>query len=203
MEIKERILEKATEMCFRFGVRSVTMDDIAKALGISKKTIYQNFEDKDEVIFKIMETEMSKDKCEWDELGNTSKNTIEKMINAQNLMKKSMEGMNPSIFLDIKRFHTRAWGLFQKHKHEFILKTITDDINTGIAEGLFRENIKVDFMGRYRLEQVEMGFDPDIFPTEKYSMAEIQTTLMDHFIRGILTEKGLNQYNTYQQSLQL
>lgn len=203
MEIKERILEKATEMCFRFGVRSVTMDDIAKALGISKKTIYQHFEDKDEVIFKIMETEMSKDKCEWDELGNTSKNTIEKMINAQNLMKKSMEGMNPSIFLDIKRFHTRAWGLFQKHKHEFILKTITDDINTGIAEGLFRENINVDFMGRYRLEQVEMGFDPAIFPIEKYSMAEIQTTLMDHFIRGILTEKGLNQYNTYQQSLQL
>lgn len=203
MEIKDRILEKATEMCFRFGVRSVTMDDIAKALGISKKTIYQHFVDKDEVIFKIMETEMSKDKCEWDELGNRSKNTIEKMINAQNLMKKSMEGMNPSIFLDIKRFHTRAWGLFQKHKHEFILKTITDDINTGIAEGLFRENIKVDFMGRYRLEQVEMGFDPDIFPTEKYSMAEIQTTLMDHFIRGILSEKGLKQYNAYQQSLQL
>ncbi len=202
MEIKERVLNKATEMCFRYGIRSVTMDDIAKELGISKKTIYAHFEDKDEIIFQIMQSEMLKDKCEWDELGKNSKNTIEKMINAQNLMKKSMEGMNPSIFLDIKRFHPRAWGLFQSHKHQFILKTITDDINKGIEEGLFRKNMNVEFMGRYRMEQVEMGFDPEIFPSEKYNMAEIQTTLMDHFIRGILTEKGLNQYNTYQQSLQ-
>ncbi len=203
MEIKERILAKATEMCFRYGIRSVTMDDIAKELGISKKTIYTHFADKDEIIFQIMENEMSKDKCEWDELGKTSNNIIEKMINAQNLMKKTMEGMNPSIFLDIKRFHPRAWGLFQEHKHEFILKTITDDINKGIEEGLFRTNMNVDFMGRYRMEQVEMGFDPVVFPPEKFNMAEIQTTLMDHFIRGILTEKGLKTYNTYQQSLQL
>jgi TetR/AcrR family transcriptional regulator, cholesterol catabolism regulator len=203
MEIKERILYKATEMCFRFGIRSVTMDDIAKELGISKKTIYTHFEDKDEIIYQIMQSEMLKDKCEWNELGKNAKNIIEKMINAQHLMKKSMEGINPSIFLDIKRFHPRAWALFQSHKHQFILKTITDDINKGIEEGLFRKDINVEFMGRYRMEQVELGFDPAVFPTEKYNMIEIQTTLMDHFIRGILTEKGLNQYNTYQQSVLL
>jgi TetR/AcrR family transcriptional regulator, cholesterol catabolism regulator len=57
-------------------------------------------------------------------------------------------------------------------------------------------------MAKFRLEQVELGFNPDAFPQNRFNMVEIQTTLMDHFIRGILTEKGLKQYNSYQQSLQ-
>jgi TetR/AcrR family transcriptional regulator, cholesterol catabolism regulator len=201
MEIKERILHKATEMCFRFGIRSVTMDDIAKELGISKKTIYQHFEDKDEIIYQIMNIEMERDKCEWGEVGKTSKNLIDKMISAMSLMRKGMEGMHSSLVFDIKRYHPRAWALFQNHKNHFILETITNDLNAGIKEGMFRNEINVEFMAKFRLEQVEMGFDPEVFSSAKFNVAEIQTTLMDHFIRGILTEKGLKIYNSYQQSL--
>jgi TetR/AcrR family transcriptional regulator, cholesterol catabolism regulator len=202
MEIKERILIKAAELCFRFGIRSVTMDDIAKELGISKKTIYQHFEDKDEIIFQIMRSEMDKDKCEWADLGKISKNLLEKMTNAISLMRKTMVGMHSTIIFDIKRYHPRAWALFLSHKNHFILETVTSDLNEGIKEGMFRPNINVEFMAKYRLEQVEMGFNTEIFPSDKFNIVEIQTTLMDHFIRGILTEKGLKQYNSYQQSLQ-
>jgi TetR/AcrR family transcriptional regulator, cholesterol catabolism regulator len=201
MEIKERILNKATEMCFRFGIRSVTMDDIAKELGISKKTIYQHFEDKDEIIFQIMKLEMDKDKNEWASLSITSKNLLDKMTSALQLMRKGMEGMHSSIIFDIKRYHPRAWALFLDHKNNFILETVTNDINAGIKEGIFRSDINVSFMAKFRMEQVEMGFDTDVFPSTSFNMVEIQTTLLDHFIRGILTEKGLKQYNSYQQSL--
>ncbi len=200
MEIKQRILNQATEMCFKFGIRSVTMDDIAKELGISKKTIYQNFDDKDEIVFQIMETEMAKDKCEWIGLEKVSKNLLEKMRNAMDLMRKTMEGMNPAIMFDIKRYHPRSWALYQNHKSQFILEYTTKDLNEGIKEGLFRPEINVEFMAKYRLEQVEMGFNTDIFPPNKFSMGEIQTTLMDHFIRGILTEKGFKIYNSLQKS---
>lgn len=202
MEIKERILHKATEMCFRFGIRSVTMDDIAKELGISKKTIYQNFEDKDEIIFQIMQSEMEKDKCEWADLGKISKNLLDKMTHALKLMRKSMVGMNSAIIFDIKRYHPRAWALFQNHKNHIIKDSVTKDLNEGIKEGMFRDDINVEFMATYRIQQVEMGFNPEIFPPNKFDLVEIQTTLMDHFIRGILTEKGLKQYNSYQNSLQ-
>jgi TetR/AcrR family transcriptional regulator, cholesterol catabolism regulator len=202
MEIKERILNKATEMCFKYGIRSVTMDDIAKELGISKKTIYQNFEDKDEIIFQIMQTEMEKDKCEWADLGKISKNLLDKMTNALKLMRKTMVGMNSAIIFDIKRYHPRAWALFQNHKNHIIKDNVTRDLNEGIKEGMFRDDINVEFMATYRIQQVEMGFNPEIFPTNKFDLVEIQTTLMDHFIRGILTEKGLKQYNSYQKSLQ-
>lgn len=202
MEIKERILNKATEMCFKYGIRSVTMDDIAKELGISKKTIYQNFEDKDEIIFQIMQSEMEKDKCEWADLGKISKNLLDKMTHALKLMRKTMVGMNSAIIFDIKRYHPRAWVLFQNHKNHIIKDSVTRDLNEGIKEGMFRDDINVEFMATYRIQQVEMGFNPDIFPSNKFDLVEIQTTLMDHFIRGILTEKGLKQYNIYQKSLQ-
>ncbi len=203
MEIKERILNKATEMCFRYGIRSVTMDDIAKELGISKKTIYQNFEDKDEIIFQVMQSEMEKDKCEWADLGKISKNILDKMRNTLNMMRKTMEGMNPAIIFDIKRYHPRAWSLFQSHKNQFMFEMVTNDIQKGIQEGIFREDLNVELLAKYRLAQVELGFDHEVFPNNKFSIVEVQTTLMDHFIRGILTEKGLKQYNSYQQSLQL
>jgi TetR/AcrR family transcriptional regulator, cholesterol catabolism regulator len=202
MEIKERILNKATEMCFKYGIRSVTMDDIAKELGISKKTIYQNFEDKDEIIYQVMQTEMEKDKCEWADLTKISKSILDKMRNTLDLMRKTMEGMNPAIMFDIKRYHPRAWSLFLNYKNNFILETVTKDLNEGIKEGIFRSDLNVELMAKYRLEQVEIGFDTEAFPTNKFSMVEVQTTLMDHFIRGILTEKGLKQYNSYQKSLQ-
>lgn len=203
MEIKERILAKATEMCFKYGIRSVTMDDIAKELGISKKTIYLHFDDKDEIIYQLMQTEMEKDKCEWAELSTASKNLLDKMTMALALMRKTMEGMHSAIIFDIKRYHPRAWALFQSHKNHFILETVTNDINEGIKEGMFRSEINVEFMAKYRLEQVELGFNMDLFPSHKFNIVEIQTTLMDHFIRGILTEKGLKIYNSYQQSLQI
>jgi TetR/AcrR family transcriptional regulator, cholesterol catabolism regulator len=201
MEIKERILNKASEMCFRFGIRSVTMDDIAKDLGISKKTIYQHFDDKDEIIYQVMQSEMAKDKCEWADLEKMSKNLLDKMKNTVDLMRKTMEGMNPAIIFDIKRYHPRAWNVFENHKKDFMMDNVTKDLNQGIKEGMFRSEINVEFMAKYRMEQVELGFNPDVFPTNKFNIVEIQTTLMDHFIRGILTEKGLKEYNSYQQTL--
>jgi TetR/AcrR family transcriptional regulator, cholesterol catabolism regulator len=178
------------------------MDDIAKELGISKKTISQHYEDKDEIIYQLMKQEMERDKCEWDQLGKVSINLLDKMTNALSLMRKGMEGMHSSVIYDIKRYHPRAWALFQNHKNHFILETVTNDLNNGIKEGMFRSDINVEFMAKFRLEQVEMGFDPEVFPSTTFNMVEIQTTLMDHFIRGILTEKGLKKYNSYQKSLQ-
>jgi TetR/AcrR family transcriptional regulator, cholesterol catabolism regulator len=201
MEIKERILNKATEMYFKYGIRSVTMDDIAKELGISKKTIYLHFVDKDEIIYQLMKCEMVRDQCEWGELEKVSNNLLEKMQKTLELMRKSMEGINPALIFDIKRFHPRAWSLFQNHKSHFMFDMVTKDLNKGIEEGLFRSDINVELMAKYRIEQVEIGFNTDIFPSNKFSMADIQTTLMDHFIRGILTEKGSKIYNSYQQSL--
>ncbi|MCU0471341.1 MAG: TetR/AcrR family transcriptional regulator [Arcicella sp.] len=198
MEIKERIIQKARELFFRFGIKSVTMDDIATELGISKKTIYQHFEDKDEIVYQLMMAEMQQDQCDWEMLNTTSSNVIEKTVKSMDIFKQAFSEINPSTFFDIKKYHPRTWKLFQEHKQNFILEMLKKDLLEGIEHGFFRHDIKVDILAKMRLEQVEMGFDQQIFPANKYSIVDVELTMLDHFIRGILTEKGLEIYQQYQ-----
>ena len=199
MEIKERIIAKAREQFFRYGVKSVTMDDIASELGISKKTIYQHFEDKDAIVHQLMMGEMLQDKCEWDNLCNISKNVIEKTVKSMEIIKKAFAEINPSTFFDIKKYHPKTWLLFQEHKQNFILESIRKELLEGIEQGFYRSDIKIDILVRMRMEQIETGFDPHLFPPNKFSLIEVELTMLDHFIRGILTTKGLEVYQEYIQ----
>jgi TetR/AcrR family transcriptional regulator, cholesterol catabolism regulator len=194
MEIKERIIAKAREQFFRYGVKSVTMDDIASELGISKKTIYLHFEDKDAIVHQLMMAEMANDKCEWEELDKTTKNVIEKTVKSMDIIRQAFAEINPSTFFDIKKYHPKTWELFQDHKQNFIMDSIRRELLEGIEQGFFRADIKVDILAKMRLEQIELGFDPQIFSPSKFSIVDVELTMLDHFIRGVLTEKGLEVY---------
>lgn len=197
MEIKERIIAKAREQFFRYGVKSVTMDDIAGELGISKKTIYQHFEDKDAIVHQLMMAEMANDKCEWNDLDGSSNNVIEKIVKSMDIIRKAFAEINPSAFFDIKKYHPKTWQLFQDHKQNFVMDSIRKELLQGIEEGFFRADIKVEILVRMRLEQIEIGFDPHLFPPNKFSLIEVELTLLDHYIRGILTPKGLEVYQEF------
>lgn len=170
------------------------MDDIASELGISKKTIYQHFEDKDAIVHLMMQIEMQQDKCEWEDLEKFSKNVIEKTVKSMDLFKHAFAEINPSTFFDIKKYHPKTWQIFQDHKQNFILASIIKDLQEGIEQGYFRPDIKVDILAKMRLEQIEIGFDPHVFPANRFSIVEVEVTMLDHFFRGIMTEKGLKVY---------
>ncbi len=197
MEIKERIIAKAREQFFRYGVKSVTMDDIARELGISKKTIYQHFEDKDAIVHQLMMAEMINDKCEWDALDGSANNVIEKIVKSMDIIRQAFAEINPSAFFDIKKYHPKTWQLFQEHKQNFVMESIRKELLQGIEEGFFRADIKVEILVRMRLEQIEIGFDPHLFPPNKFSLIEVELTMLDHYIRGILTPKGLEVYQEF------
>ena len=197
MEINERIIAKAREQFFRYGVKSVTMDDIARELGISKKTIYQHFEDKDAIVHQLMMAEMANDKCEWDELDGSSNNVIEKIVKSMDIIRQAFAEINPSAFFDIKKYHPKTWQLFQDHKQNFVMDSIRKELLQGIKEGFFRHDIKVEILVRMRMEQIEIGFDPQLFPPNKFSLIEVELTMLDHFIRGILTPSGLEVYQEF------
>lgn len=197
MEIKERIIAKAREQFFRYGVKSVTMDDIATELGISKKTIYQHFGDKDAIVHQLMMAEMANDMCEWNDLDESSNNVIEKIVKSMDIIRKAFAEINPSAFFDIKKYHPKTWQLFQEHKQNFIMESIRKELLQGIEQGFFRADIKVEILVRMRLEQIEIGFDPHLFPPNKFSLIEVELTMLDHYIRGILTSKGLEVYQEF------
>lgn len=197
MPVRERILKTAVDLFWRYGVKSITMDDIAKELGISKKTIYQHFNDKDAIVKEVVEQELACEQIDIERLAAEASDPIEEVLRTSDYMRACFGTISPVLLHDLKKYHPKAWNLFQKHKHEHIIQGISGNLLRGIERGLYRNSINVDVMARMRVEQIEMAFDPAIFPPQKFSMIDVHVQLIHHFLRGILTEKGFTLYNTY------
>jgi len=199
MEIRERILQTAETLFRKFGIRSVTMDEIASELGISKKTIYQNFEDKDSIVHEIARLNMMCDIEESERIHKESANPIEQVFREATLLRKQASTINPAVFYDLKKYHPKTWQLFQEYNKVNFLEIVKNNLREGIEQGLYRAEIDIEILARLRLEEVEFAFNKDVFPPEKFNQTEVHTTFIDHYLRGIMTQKGLDFYEKCKQ----
>lgn len=199
METKDRILQGAEELFFKYGIKSVTMDDIAKHLAISKKTIYHFFEDKNELVETLMSEKLKQDECAFKEIQKESENVIVEVFNMMKHMGAMFSKVNPNIFYDLQKYHPNAWKQFKVFKHDCMAKMVESSIERGIQEGLVRSDINAKVLSLLRIEEVEMGLNLDIFPPDKFKMLDVQLTLIDHFLHGICTLKGHKMINKYKQ----
>jgi len=194
MGIQEKINETADRLFHKYGIRSVSMDDIARELSISKKTIYQYFKDKEEIVILGVKTHIEREKKEFGEILSSSINALDEMVSFSKCLRKHMGEINPSLLFDLQKFHPAAWDLWLDFKHGFIKETVINVIIRGKKDGLFRQELNEQVLATYRIQTVEMTFDQNIFPNEKFDFVELQMALLDHFLRGLLTIKGLNYY---------
>jgi len=199
METKDRILQGAEELFFKYGIKSVTMDDIARHLSVSKKTIYQFFEDKDELVQTLMMIKLKQDEDELKEIQKTSENVIVEVFGTMRHMSAMFTKANPNIFYDLQKYHPKAWEKFLEFKEQCLARSIEDSMERGIKQGLVRNDINSKVLARLRMEEVEMGLNPKIFPPERYKLLDVQLVLIDHFLHGICTLKGHKLINKYKQ----
>lgn len=195
--MKERILTAAEQLFWKYGVRSVTMEDIAKQLGISKKTIYQHFTDKEDILYQVIQKKINADMTEMNCMFTGTGNPIEELMMVLEMMRKNQHEVNPNLWIDIKRYYPQASGLFRQHMDQHIMKSILDNIQKGVSQQLYRSDINPAILARMRVEQIELGFNNDFFPTNQYPMLDVQRELIHHFVRGMLTEQGFTIYNLY------
>ncbi len=201
--MKSRILEKGTQLFFRYGVKSVTMDAIAAELGISKKTIYQHFPDNDAMVLQVVDAFIEKDEVKWDELDKQYPNVIEKMFKSFEMVKEMLTQMNPRLLFEIEKYFPKAYARFREYNERGIHEHLVLDFKKGMQFGYFRKDIDVELLARLRMAEVGLVFNPDFYPENKLSLFETQMILMDIFMRGILTDKGLVLYNSYQNNPQI
>jgi AcrR family transcriptional regulator len=199
METKDRILKGAEELFFKYGIKSVTMDDIAKHLAVSKKTIYQFFEDKNELVETLLSVKLKADECEFQSIAEKSENMIVEVFNMMKHMGVVFSKINPSIFYDLQKYHPNAWKQFKTFKQDIMARMVEASIERGAKEGLVRNDINAKVMSRLRIEQVELGFNSEIFPPDKFKMVDVQLAMIDHFLHGICTLKGHKLINKYKQ----
>ncbi|WP_373524489.1 TetR/AcrR family transcriptional regulator [Aquiflexum sp.] len=202
MDTKEKIIETATEQFMRFGVRSVTMDDIARQAGVSKKTIYQEFTDKNQLVYETFDTAIENDKNEMDQIPKYQDGVIEHLLGLSAFIKKRFSDFNPMVLNEIQRYFPQCWQLFEEFKNKHVVNEIIELLDKGKSEGVIRKEINSEIMALMRMEQMMLTFDPLKFPTSKYNQVELQMQIFEHFLYGIFTDKGkeayLNQKNTKQ-----
>ena len=190
METCARILAAATDLFMKYGIRSVTMDEIAKSLSISKKTIYQYFKDKHAVVFEVTKNKLQQEQKDFENIQAHAENVIDELLKISLHIRKNLRMINPTLFYDLKKFHPIAWEAYQEHKEFCLKKGLLLTLERGIQEGVFREEIDIEILARMRLHQVEMGFDPDIYPIGEFDITEVHMQFFFHFIHGIVNEKG-------------
>ncbi|NOT52867.1 MAG: TetR/AcrR family transcriptional regulator [Chitinophagaceae bacterium] len=190
MDPKERIQAKADELFMRYGIRSVSMDDIAADLAMSKKTLYQFFADKDELVDAVVDKELKKGQCDCMNCRTQSKDAVDEIFLTMEHIAEQFRNMNPMVIYDLEKFHAASYQKFLKHKNEFLMDVIRKNMERGIQEELFRPEINVDVMSKFRLESMMIAFNMSVFPPRKYNLAEVTQEFIEHYLYGLATLKG-------------
>ena len=194
-----RIRQKAHELFMQYGLRSVSMDDIANSLGISKKTIYHFYADKDELVDAVVESEFKKNEgiCEYDK--SNSKNAIHEIFLAMDMMVEMFSSMNPSLIFDMQKYHPKAFLKFHRYKNDYLFSVVLDNIVRGVKEELYRPDLDVDIISRFRVESMMISFNLEFNSKLKSSMAEIEEELIIHFLFGLVSLKGYKMVLKYRR----
>jgi AcrR family transcriptional regulator len=197
MEVKVRIAEKAYELFNRYGIRSVSMDDIATQLGMSKKTLYQYYADKDELVSAVFSTLLEGNKSNCCRAEQQSEDALHEVFLGFDRVQEMFSNMNPSVLFDMEKYHPSSFRIFQEYQNGFLYKIITANLQRGIKEGLYREGLDIDILTRFRIHSVMLPFDPDVFPSNRSQLVHIEQVLLEHFLYGITTPKGQKLIQKY------
>ncbi len=199
MEPQERIVNKAHELFMRYGIRSVSMDEVANHLGMSKKTIYQFYTDKDALVEDVIEMQITANQSECTMHKMKSENAIHEMFMAVDMMLEVLTNINPNVIFDLEKYHPKAFKKHNEFKNKFLYSIIRQNLDWGKEEGLYREDINAEIMARFRLASTFLIFNPELFPHGKHSIPAIITEMTDNFLYGLATAKGQKLIQKYKQ----
>ena len=197
MEIRDRIKQKADELYRRYGVKSVTMDEIALQLGVSKKTIYQSFSDKNELVDEVVVDLLESNKnCCSVSLQN-SENAIHEVLLMTEAMKDMMTSLSPSFIFDIQRGHPSSFKKFDNFKSSYIFEILKANIERGKREGIYRPEINTEIISKFRLNTMMLIYHEEIFPRNQYTVSELQNEMILYYLYGLVTLKGFELITKY------
>jgi AcrR family transcriptional regulator len=185
------ILSKVRELYTRYGIKSITMDDVARELGISKKTIYQYVTDKDDLVGKFIANEIELRQEEICKCFRTEFNAIEELFEISIYMNKIIRDQNPATDHDLKKYYPHHFQKMVNIRRESIFRYIIQNLQKGIAEGLYRNEIDAEIIAKLYISRVESIHLNDLFTVEEFTSLRLYIELLNYHIRGIATDKGI------------
>jgi TetR/AcrR family transcriptional regulator, cholesterol catabolism regulator len=193
-EIKQKIVLAANDLFMKYGIRSVTMDDIARHLGMSKKTIYHSFAEKDELVQAVNKLHQDMWEAESCKVKDNTTNAIEELLQFSIIFRKALSTMNPSVMNDMFKYHRDTWEDWNRYKKNVLRQRVVDTIVRGKEDGFFRKEVNEEILAIMRIEQIDLAFNDQMFPQDKFNFEEVHMQFFDHFVYGCLTPNGVELY---------
>jgi len=189
--MREKIIQKSAELFLTLGFKSVTMDDIANEMGISKKTIYVHFENKTKLVEAVTFT-VFENICEGiDCICEASHNPIEELYDTKMYVMQYLKNEKTSPQYQLKKYYPQIYQRLHFKQFEKMHESVKESIQKGIDTQLFRSNIDVDFISRMYFNGMAGIKDETIFPQTLFTMDYLMENYLEYHLRAIVTEKGL------------
>ena len=194
--MKAEILHRATELFLRLGFKSVTMDDLAHEMGISKKTIYSHFENKTKLVEESTLQLFHEISSGINDIISLKKNPIEEIYEIKKFVMSRLKDEKASPQYQLQKYYPHIFESLKKKEFEVMQDCVLDNIKRGLEIGIYRENLNIQFVARiYFSGAISLG-DHDLFPTKMFTKLELEDYYLEYHLRGIVTPKGRKILNS-------
>lgn len=191
--MKDKILHNATEMFLSLGFKSVTMDDIAKNSGVSKKTIYAHFSNKTDLV-EVVTDHLFETVCTGiDLIHEQQKNPIIELFDIKRFVMEHLKDEKSSPQYQLQKYYPKIYATLKQNQFEKMQGLIKENLDKGINQGLYRDSIDVDFIARIYFNGMVGIKDKDLFPLQNFSMNTLMNYYLEYHLRGICTTKGIQE----------
>ena len=195
--MKELILNTATDLFLNFGCKSVTMDQIANEIGISKKTIYNFFENKKHLVNVVTNGMFASITSGIKQIKKESLDPISELFDIKLFLIKILKGERTTPLYQLRKFYPETHKEITQKQFDFMTKSAIESLKSGVKLGLFRKDINIDLISRLYFNGMIGIKDQDIFPAEKYEPTFLMLKYIEYHLRAIVTEKGLKKLNSF------
>jgi hypothetical protein len=187
---EQQFIADALSVFMKYGIKSVTMDDLARHLGMSKKTIYTFVKDKNDLITKGLDLQHCKETMVMEGICCKGLNAIDEMFEIGHFIQGMLSELHPSIHYDLEKYHGEAFKMMM-NKHEVsIYNCISGNLNKGLKEGLYRKDLNVDVIAKLYTKRVDNVFDSELFPPEEIAFSEVYAIMFRYHILGVASPEG-------------
>jgi len=193
--MKDKILERSAELFLNLGFKSVTMDDIAQELGVSKKTIYNHFKNKTELVEGVTSSIFEHVSVGINHICSQDQNPIEELYEIKRFSMQYLKNEKTSPQYQLNKYYPKIYASLKQKQFDLMQDCVGRNLKTGIEVGMYRKNLDVDFVSRIYFHGILGIKDIELFPLQKFSMNELLELYLEYHLRGICTDAGIEKMN--------
>ncbi len=190
-EKESKIVDNATGVFMKYGIKSVNMDDMARYLGMSKKTLYLYVKDKEDLVKKSVAFFCTKEDKEIREICHKGFNAIDESLEIMRWVLSVLQNVHPSVNYDLEKYHPEVARAMKDNRQRAIYDCIRMNMKKGQREGLYRKDFNADVIAKVYIARIDIIFDQELFPMNEHNLGDIYREIFKYHIRGIASSEGL------------